>query len=227
MAVHDYPLHHTVDAECQCCGVVYDTVFTSKSDQVVCRGCIRHQASDARSLLLRNADHKALWRSEVALLRDHYVRRMEAVAAESKAYREEVNRLQEVINELKQTIRDGLALEPPESVLEWLVNEAIDDAETERDRAFRSRANAYRALWAANALHHHEVQRPERCSCGKPAPACKELRAIADMEETLYRWEHQQVERLKKDLEHELPDDHPEVLARPGSERRHWRVHPS
>jgi len=71
------------------------------------------------------------------------------------------------------------------------------------------------------------VQRPERCSCGKPAPACKELRAIDDMEETLYRWEHHQVERLKKDLEHELPDDHPEALARPGSERRHWREHAS
>lgn len=182
---------------------------------------------DPKSLTLRDRDHKALWRSEIALLAERHQARIEAASAQAKAYRDEVERLKEANSELREHIRNGFESAPLESVREWLISDAIKEANAERDRAFRSRAHAYRTLWAANTIHHHDPQRDERCSCGKPAPGCNALLAIENIEETLYRWERHQVQRLMDGKEHELPDDHPDVLARPGWERSRWRHYAS
>lgn len=218
--MHAYPLHRAVDAECQCCGTDYTTTFTSKSDQVVCKGCVRHQGSDLKSLTQRNADHKALWKSENDLLREENQRRLDLMGKQCDAYRGDIERLGGENEVLRQTIREGFDGAPLEIVQDWLHSEAVVEAHAERDRAFRSRAYAYRALWRAADIHHHDPQRFERCSCGKPASNCRELLAIEDMEDTLNKWEAKQVRRLGGGMDHELPDEHPEVRRRLG---RHYR----
>jgi hypothetical protein len=91
---------------------------------------------------------------------------------------------------------------------------------TLRDQAYRSRDHAYRALWAVDRLHREDDTRAGFCGCGRQADRCNELQAIVPAVGALNRWEGHQIDRLTRDLEHGLPDEHPEVLKRGFGHRR-------
>jgi len=218
--VHPYPLFGVVRAECTCCHVIYETKFTSTSDQVVCKGCLRHQGDTVTRLSQRDHDHIGLWRSELGLEREVSQRRLEQQQALIAGYRAEIELLQEAVEEMSATLRAGLQGAPDEQVLRWFANQEVQEAYTQRDAAFRSRDRAYRALWAADRIHHHDRTHDDRCSCGRPATDCRELGAIEDIGESLDLWERAQIERLERGKEHCLPYDHPQVAAVRGPSRR-------
>ena len=209
--MHGYPLFGVVRAECTCCRVDYDATFTSRSDQVVCKGCLRHQGDTVTRLSLRDHDHIDLWRSQLALERETSQRRLEQQQALIAAYRAEIELLQKAGEEIRATLRADLRGAPDEQVLQWFANQEIQEAYTQRDAAFRSRDCAFRALWAADLIHHHDRTHDDRCSCGRPATDCRELRAIEDIGESLDLWERAQIERLERGQAHSLPYDHPRV----------------
>jgi hypothetical protein len=41
--MHTFPLHRAVQADCHCCRIPTEFVFKSRSDHVICGGCLRHQ----------------------------------------------------------------------------------------------------------------------------------------------------------------------------------------
>lgn len=91
-----------------------------------------------------------------------------------------------------------------------------------RDAAYRSRDHAYRALLAADELHHDDDERADYCSCDRRAQECKEMAALAPAVNALRRWAYHQIERLRRGLPDGLPDDHPEVLRLGQSNRQIW-----
>lgn len=218
--MHGYPLHHLVRAECTCCHVGYDTTFTSSSDQVVCKGCRRHQGDTVAKLSLRDRDHIGLWRSELGLEREGSQRRLEQQQALITGYRSEIELLQKAVEDMRATLRAGLQRAPDEGVLQWFASQEVQEAHAQRDAAYRSRDRAYRALWEADRIHHHDRLHDDRCSCGRPTTACRELQAIEDIGEALDHWEQAQIERLKRGLEHCLPYDHPQMSGTWGPSRR-------
>lgn len=219
--MHSYSLYYPVNAECLCCHLSYRTEFKSQTDQVICPRCARHLGMSAHELQRRIGDHIEQAREAQESQRDTYERRLTLMREQCDVYRQERDRLSAETDALKQTITDGIAATPPESVQRWWETDAIREAHVHRDAAYRSRDHAYRALWHADRLHHHDRQRDEKCSCGNLAADCKELKAIEDAGEALDRWEKNQIERFKKGQEHGLPSDHPLVLAGPGSDL--WR----
>lgn len=218
--MHQYPLFGVVRAECACCHVSYETTFTSASDQVVCKGCLRHQGDTVTKLSQRDHDHIGLWRSELGLEHERSQRRLEQQQVLIEGYRTEIERLQEAGEEMRATLRAELHRAPDEEVLQWFASQEVQEAFTQRDAAYRSRDRAYRALWAADRIHHHDRTHDDRCSCGHPAIDCRELRAIEDIGESLDLWERAQIERLERGQEHCLPYDHPQVAGVRGPSRR-------
>lgn len=217
--MHDYPLFHLVSAECACCHVAYDYTFTSRSDQVVCKGCRRHQGDTTAKLKQRDRDHVGLWRSELGLANEQSKRRLEQQQAVITAYRTEIDQLRGFVDELRETLQNELRGAPDDRVLQWFAGVEVQEAHSQRDAAYRSRDHAFRALWAADRIHHHDRTRDERCSCGRAAAACRELAAIEDAGESLDRWERAQIARLEQGRDHGLPRDHPRVVELRGTPR--------
>ena len=233
-----YPLRQLVRVKCHCCGLVRDMVFVSEQDQPICAVCMKHQGTDWVVVMRRDRAHQAEWHGVVDRVRADYQGRLNEAAeattalqaeaaareAEIEALQGEIERQELLLRHLRQTVRNGYALVPPELVKEWLIDEAINFAESEVRRVFRSRAHAYRALYALNELHRHVEGDLDRCACGLAASACPELRAIAPMEQILYQWERKQIEFAQRGLDHELPDDHPDAVrarkAKAEAERR-------
>jgi hypothetical protein len=211
--VHTYPLHHPVRAECLCCHLTFEVTFTSKTDHVICKGCTRHQGDSVGRLRLRDGDHIAGWRSELGLVDEAHGRRLQLMQQTILAYRDEAERVRIENVRLRETLRAGVLAAPHAEVEHWFANQMIGEAHDQRDAAYRSRDRAFRALWAADRLHHHDPARGDRCSCGRPASACRELQAIEGVGEALDHWERTQVDRLERGLEHGLPRDHPRVAA--------------
>lgn len=219
--MHSYPLYHSVSAECLCCNFTYDAEFKSKTDQVVCPTCARHQGTSPRALDLRDHDHAERARRALSEQRETYEHRLELMKQQCEAYRAEFALARDEVDELKTTIANGIATTPPESVQHWWETEAIQEAHEKRDAAYRSRDYAYRALWYLDSNHHHDERNDQECSCGKAATACKDLQALDDIVDGLDRWEKNQIERYAQGKENGLPRDHPSVMN--GSALAGWR----
>lgn len=193
-----------------------DFTFTSPYAQVVCPACVRHQGSTTAKAIQRDTDHVALWHSELAIAVDDHTTREAAFAAQLAAVRadhaKQVQQLRVEINDLQAVLRTGLDGAPPPTVERWWVSEQLADADESARHAYRSRDHAYRTLWFVVRLHHDDDNRDRHCSCGKRTAQCHEFKAIANIVPTLRRWEEKQIERLRDDLDHGLPDEHPEVL---------------
>ena len=210
--MHNHPLHREVTVECSCCHIDCSFMFKSSSDHVICKGCLRHQGNTLPKVMQRDADHIGLWKSAFGVAKeDHFVElnRLKNLITQRDR---EIAALQTEVEDLHQVVRVGVEDASPLAVQQWFASDRVAQANDQRDAAYRSRDHAYRALWAADHLHHEDEWRDGYCSCGQPAAQCKELGAISPVVTTLHRWEHTQLERLYRGLDHGLPDEHPEVL---------------
>lgn len=116
------------------------------------------------------------------------------------------------IEDLRAVIRAGVENAPWPTVEHWYQSEQVTDATRKRDSAYRSRDHAFRALWFIDQVHHEDVGGANHCTCGAPAELCKMFTALEPVRDALYKWENQQIDRLRSDREHGLPHEHPEVL---------------
>jgi hypothetical protein len=211
-SLHSYKLYYPVDAECLCCHVIMQFTFRSRSDQVVCASCQRHQGTSAAKLIQRDQDHIGLWRSELGLekeARAEHVQRLNNTIARRDA---DIVELRESLSDARGAIKTELKNRPVATVMAWIESENIAEALNLRDAAYRSRDHALSVIWHIDRLHHDHDEKDNHCSCGKGASKCKEHEALERIVEALDRWEESQIDRLKRDLEHGLPRDHPEVL---------------
>jgi hypothetical protein len=163
--MHSYPLHCLITVECLCCHVAQEFTFSSRSDQVVCKGCARHQGDTAPKANQRDADHVALWRSELAIALEDHAEQVKNLRSLVDQRDQQLARQQAEINDLRAAIRAGVEGAPLPAVERWWSNEQVAAASQERDAAYRSRDHAYRALWAVDRLHHEDENRDRYCSC--------------------------------------------------------------
>src|SRR5262249_15912877 len=125
--------------------------------------------------------------------------------AEQRKHAAEVDRLRRQISQQEQELRDR----PTRIIERYVDRQELDDAKAEADRAFRSRENAWQALCEIRLLHREGVS--GRCGWGKRLDRC-DIAAIVDRYPGLERWEKEQIQRLRNNLDHKLPDGHPAVL---------------
>ena len=207
---HAHTLHRQIDVECACCRVIQEFTFKSSSDLVICRSCERHQGDTQSKTHQRDFDHLNLWSSELRLLEEQRLQ-------ERRETTEKVAKLQARLtaasmeNEsLRDAVRAGLSDTSPADIQRILQDQAVMDAQQERDASYRSRDRAYSALWAVDELHHRDSIEGEYCSCGSRANACAVLAALDPHSEALRRWERAQIERSKARKPHGLPREHPD-----------------
>jgi hypothetical protein len=194
--LHHHPLFEYVDTACLCCRRPVWFYFTSASDQVVCPGCTKHQGSSPSREKQRHTEDVALWRDDVAEIREQHA--------------QEVASLTERIKELEARLAEEIAKRPTQVVEQWIGEAEVRDAEEQRNAAYRSRDGAMSAICAL-ALIHREVENHE-CRCGKRVAKCREAQIVEEVVESLDRWETKQIQRLRSDLPHWLPPNHPEVI---------------
>lgn len=213
VVVHNYRLWEAVDAECACCQVVTRFVFKSSSDQVICKGCVRHQGDAPNKLRQRDYDHVQLWRSEVGLINQAH----DAVVAELRAKLAERSQTIEILNtkvaEQRELLKAELRRAPEATVRAWFDSEAITAANAEVQKSYRSRNHALRAMWDVDRIHHVDEKRDGYCTCGEKDEVCPEWRALDPVRDMLYRWEEKELRRLEDGLDHGLPHHHPRVIA--------------
>lgn len=230
--MHSYPLHGYVTAECECCKIPCEMWFTSASDPLICKGCRNHLGDSPTRCAQRNRQHAGLYRSELQLsqqgreadrrshtaemqkLEDRHTQKIVQMEAELTEQRVE-------LSDLRAVIRSG-ELNP--AVEKWLADQEVRDALDRRDRAYRSRDFAFAALWGMAKLHRYDEHDEHLCICGRKASKCRELQAIAPELAALDDWEDKQIERLRDDLEHGLPREHPEVTRLGGAHLRRRRT---
>jgi len=218
--VHEYLLHRRVTAECLCCHLPSEFEFTSQSDQVVYKGCLRHQGDSTARLRLRAADHVSLWSSEVQLAQEAQDLERQQAAAAVVALEAQLLELRGELSDMRGALKAEISQHPVASVEAWFKGEEISAAQQARDESYRSRDRALGILWNLDALHHDDESKDHFCSCGKPTPRCREWKILATTRSLLYAWEEKQVDRLRRHLPHALPDNHPDVLR--VGHRAHW-----
>jgi hypothetical protein len=150
---HGYPLHVKVQAKCLCCGLPYVTTFTAKSDQVVCRRCPLHLRSGQEASQRRNVEHIALWDQylgKVRALHSDELRakdeRIEVLEGEVRTRDEKIDGLRADANalagEMQRVLQEanfGPVREPNERVIRILAGTVAEQADAERERAYRMR----------------------------------------------------------------------------------------
>jgi hypothetical protein len=115
--------------------------------------------------------------------------------------------LRNQLAELEQKLRDR----PTRTVERWVDLDELEEAREEAERAFRSRDNAWQALCMVRLLHREG--QPGQCRCGLRLDRCK-IAQVVDHYPGLEKWEKEQVGRLRRGLQHNLPDGHPALLDR-------------
>jgi hypothetical protein len=187
----------------------------SQSDQTVCRPCQRHGQDEAHI----RVSHRNWWRDFADATRA-------AHDAEAARWREAADQLEAKIVERDKRIAEmrlvalrGYEQTPLGGIRAWLQEGIVLDAESKMRGAYRARDKVMGTIWRLDRLHH-EGKDVDSCSCGKRSQQCREFQALAPMVETLERWESKQVEFLRRELPHFLPNEHPEVAKRRSS--RGW-----
>jgi hypothetical protein len=219
----DLPLHQRVMRECLCCHVEQEFVFKSRSDQIVCKSCLRHQGDTTTKAVQRDFDHVKLWQSELAIAREGHAEAIHRLREVIQDQEERIAESRTKVGDLEAAVREGFQNAPLPAVERWWKDEQVTAAYQQRDAAYRSRDWLFRALWAIDNLHHPEEKHRDQCSCGLRASSCKILIVLDPVTESLIRWEQAQVERLRKGHPESLPDNHPEVLKRGRVYRWHQR----
>jgi hypothetical protein len=219
--MHDYPLHGYVTAVCECCKLSCEIWFTSKDDDVVCKGCRKHHGGGDGPARVgwRNREHVGLYWSELQLAQDELAQARQEHAAEVQRLEDrhsqrveqmeaELAKQRVDIADLWASIRDG-ELNP--AVRQWMSDVEVTEALEKRDRAYRWRDLAFGALWGVAQLHRPDPHDERLCTCTRKVLKCRELQAIAREIGALDAWEDKQIERLRDSKEHGLPWEHPDV----------------
>lgn len=212
---HQYELFKPVVVPCACCGRNAEFTFKAVSDQVVCEACVRH-IGDTPSLQMRREREHILWWQQCETY--WHAEHAEEVGRLTATHAAEVNRLEDeatdaktLVAGLKATVQEEFKLHNP-VVATWLDEQAIAE---ERARTVRARnyiGHLHRVLWHVDTEHHIPEESVEDvCRCGVLAADCPTYQALGPIRDRLYKWEQDQVERVRKRWPHELPSDHPEV----------------
>ncbi len=220
--MHTYSLHRSVKVECLCCRVERDFTFTSSSDQIVCKSCIRHQGQAVVKANQRDGDHVGLWKSELEVAKISHSADITLLQSGIARRENQLAEQRTQIADLQATVRSGVESAPLPAVERWYADEKVGEAQQQRDGAYRSRDHAYRALWRLARLHREDDNRDEHCVCRRTLNGCKEWRAIAGALPALNKWEQNQIDRLRSGQPDGLPDDHPEVLRHGATRARTW-----
>lgn len=163
--------------------------------QIVCDLCARHQGSHPSEQQRRDRLHIEMWQEEMR----------EALEARDEKHSTEIARCHERMDELNQELS-----ERPIQVVETNLDaEHIQQVETEADRAFRSRDQAYIRLARLHMLHY-DVD-GEKCRCGAGIDSCP-VAAVVDTFRGLHFWERRQADRRRSNRDHLLPKGHPGVI---------------
>lgn len=162
----------------------------------ICVDCFRHyNRRGADAVERRDQEHKIQWANSLAsLVRQH-----------QNLHAFEVDRLNARIAELEAELQER----PERIVHENLDRQTVQDAQDERERALRSRDAAYQTLVEIR-LAHREGEKG-KCRCGRRLSQCRVVEILQNFP-PLERWEERQVERLRKGLQHRLPDGHPALI---------------
>lgn len=196
-------------------------VFLSAHDHVLCERCLEHQGSTATIAARRDREHIKLWEAVFATVTEAHSARVTEFRQKAREQEETIAALRGQVLDLQGAIKAGFDQRPVASVQAWMDSIQVADAEDKRDASYRSRDYAMRHIWALDRLHHRDERREDQCSCGRAVSKCHELAVLDDIADNLYRWEQRQLERLRADQPHGLPDEHPEVLR---TGRRNWRI---
>jgi hypothetical protein len=203
-----------VEVPCACCCVVTTFVFGSRHDQVVCRGCERHQGDTVAKLRQRDYDHVQLWKSEVALINEAQSDAVAALTVKMAERDHAIEVLNTKVEEQRELLKAELRKAPEATARAWFDSEAIRRANEEVQRSYRSRNHALRAMWDVDRIHRGGEKRDDYCTCGEKAEGCCAVSTALDpVRDMLYRWEDKELERLEAGLDHGLPRHHPRVIA--------------
>jgi hypothetical protein len=196
-------------------------VFKSAHDHVLCERCLEHQGSSAPIAARRDREHVKLWEAVFAVVTEQHSQRVQQLRAEAAQRDQDMTALRETVSDLRGALQADIEQRPVATVQAWFDSVRVREAEDKREAAYRSRDFAMSHIWSLDRLHHTDDRNEEMCSCGKECKRCREWSILDRMTISLDRWETQQLERLRDDLPHGLPDEHPEVLK---SGRRSWRT---
>jgi hypothetical protein len=176
------------DPLCPCCRLrqIYSRL-------PVCTDCELHQGNTGTKLQRRNDDHVRAWSKARSVL----------TAQTRRATERLVKELDEARIELEQR--------PVRIVRENLDAETVEKAVSDRDIAYRSRDIAMQALCRVRLLHRERA--PSECSCGRNYSKCQTAQIVQEYE-ALANWEAKQITRMRQNLNHYLPDNHPAILDR-------------
>ena len=173
----------------------------------------------------RNTQHIKSWQEATRQLAERHHERLEAERQIIKNLRDDLTNRDEKILDLRtsnkalteemqrvltETLK-GQAREPNERVLGLLANTVAEQANAEKEVAFRMRNYAMARLWVVDDFHHADDETNGSCTCGEILTRCNVYEALTPIRNALYKWEIHQVERLQKNLSHGLPPEHVEV----------------
>jgi hypothetical protein len=176
---------------CPCCRL------NSVSVRRVCSGCELHQGNTGIKIQQRDRDHVTAWKREQA------------------KWGAQAQRATQRLEDELEKMRIELEARPIHVVHENLDAETVAEAESSRDAAYRSRDMTMQILCQVRLLHQERIQ--GECTCGKSRSKCKTADIVTEFE-ALDKWETKQIKRMRQNLDHLLPDNHPAVLDR----RRSW-----
>lgn len=166
----------------------------ARKAESVCRECIPHQGSSFQA----DSAHRALW--------------PDLLHAVEAAHRAEVERLNAEIHAAEDATaaaQHELAARPVKEVDKYVDQDDLHTAQSEAERAFRSRDRAWGALCEVR-LQHREGD-GGRCRCGRRWEECPTAQTLRAMPQ-LRGWERAQARRVVERLPHALPPSHPAVL---------------
>ncbi len=213
---HRYQLFREVEARCRCCHRYERLTFTSAYDQVICPRCTSHVGDAPSMVKRRDAEHVTLWESDVASWRQHYEGRIltlqASLRAEEERHAAEITSLNEKVSDLEGALQADLATRPVESIAKWFEGTKIAEAEERLDRSRKFIARLFGVLWNVDGAHNRDEGHDDRCWCGLPEAKCRTLAALDPIRNALYKWEAEEVQRIRNGKRHDLPDEHPEVL---------------
>lgn len=127
------------------------------------------------------------------------------------ALEQEVPSLRERVSDFEGAMLGDLESRPVETIAVWFEQTKIAEAEERTKRARNYITFLYRVTWHVDDVHHVDEENRDRCMCDETLEHCRTFEAMDPVRGRLYKWETEEVERMKKRLTHSLPDDHPEV----------------
>jgi hypothetical protein len=218
-------LHRLTVLQCGCCARTAEIILTSDTDQQVCDPCKVHWGNTSTKTARREREHRIWWSERLGIVENELVN--QKIAAEHRvtklvtAARNNEQQLRGQIENLHHEIDHVTRGHISEDSRTRIESEHVRAANDDRNRAYRSRGRANSVLWELLQIHNESASDPRTCICGKPTTKCPEWQVLSDIEPGISQWEDRQIDRLNKELAHELPDSHPDV-QRTGLDS-HWQ----